>query len=98
MSASSEEVTPVAWTFTRACKGALDAQMRVLTHIYTHSRVRIGRGPIIAPTRQWWQDRDNRQFARLSYFLMNIGEFTERREVVKDSLGIDKLLILRTFS
>jgi hypothetical protein len=46
-----------------------------------HSRVRIGRGPIIAPPRQ---DRD-RQFARLSYFLMNTGEFAERREVVKDS-------------
>ena len=35
---------------------------------------------------------------RLSYFLMNAGEFTERREVVQDSLGIDKLPILRIFS
>ena len=85
-------------------KRALDAQARVLARAHSrisaraHSRVRIGRGPIIAPTRQWWQDRDNRQFARLSYILMNAGEFTERREVVKDSLGIDKLPILRTFS
>ena len=40
--------------------------------------------PIIA---QWWQDRDGRQFARLSYVLMSTAEFTERREAVKDSLG-----------
>ena len=83
----------MAWTFTRACQRR---PRRISAR--THARVRIGRGPIIAPTRQWWQDRDNRQFARLSYFLMNAGEFTERREVVKDSLGIDKLPILRIFS
>jgi hypothetical protein len=34
---------------------------------------------------------------RLSYFLMNTGEFAERREVVKDSLGVDKFPILRIF-
>ena len=33
----------------------------------------------------------------LLYFLMNAGEFTERREVIKHSLGIDKLLILCIF-
>ena len=93
----------MTWTFTRACKRRprrANASTRTLTHVRTHSRVRIGRGPIIAPTRRWWQDRDNRQFASLSYFLMNSGEFTEQREVhvVKDSLGIDKLPILRIFS
>ena len=55
---------------------------------YSHSTLV---SPIIA---QWWQNQDNRQFARLSYFLIDTGEFTERREVVKDSLGIDKLPIL----
>ena len=91
----------MAWTFTRTCQRRprrASASTRTLAHIRTHSRVRIGRGPIIAPTRQWWQDRDNRQFARLSYFLTNAGEFTERREVVKDSIGIDKLPIVRIFS
>ena len=83
--------------------GALDTQARVLARSRISARTReyvhcIGRGPIIAPTKQWWQDPDNRQFACLSYFLMNAGEFTERREVVKDSLGIDKLPILRIFS
>ena len=86
----------MAWTFTHACKRRpqrASTSTRTFAHICMHSRVRIGRGPIIAPTRQWWQDRDNRQFARLSYFLMNADEFTERRE-----LGIDKLPILRIFS
>ena len=94
----------LAWPWhsrTRA-KGALDAQARVLARsrisARMHSWVRIGRGPIIAPTRQWWQDRDNRQFMHLSNFLMITGEFTERREEVKDSLGIDKLPILCIFS
>jgi hypothetical protein len=76
-------------------KGALDTRAQVLahsTHIRMYSGVRIGHGPII---RQWWQDQDNRQFARLSRFLMNTGEFAERREAVKVSLGVDKLLILR---
>ena len=37
------------------------------------------------------------QFACLSYVLMNTGEFTEQRQPVKDSLGIDKLLILSIY-
>ena len=41
--------------------------------------------------------RDNRQFARLSYFLMETGEFTELKEVVKYPLGIDKLPIFCIF-
>ena len=45
------------------------------------------RGPIIALKRQWWQHRDSRQFACLSYFLMRTGEFAEKREVVRNSLG-----------
>ena len=37
-------------------------------------------------------------FAHLPYFLMNTGEFAERREAVEGSLGVDKLLILCIFS
>ena len=91
----------MAWMFTCACKRCprhTSTSTRTLAHIRTHSRVHIGHGPIIALTRQWCQDRDNRQFASLSYFLINTGEFTEQREVVKDSLGIDKLPILYIFS
>ena len=71
------------------------ASTRTFTNLRTRSWVCIGRGPIIAPIRQWWQDWDNGQFVCLSYFLMNTGEFTERREAVK---GIDKLPILYIFS
>jgi hypothetical protein len=99
-SASSEEVTLVAWTFTRKSKWRaqrVSSSTHALAHIHMHSRVRIGHGPIIASTRRWWQDRDSMQFARLSYFLMNTCELDEQREVVKDSLGVDKLPI-RIFS
>jgi hypothetical protein len=65
-------------------KGALDARAQALARAHirmrTHSQVRIGRGRI---KRQWWQDRDSRQFA---HFLMNTGEFAE---VVEGSLGIN---------
>ena len=90
----------MAWTFTCGCKRCpqrTSASTCMLAHIRMHSQVCMRRGPIIAPTRRWWQDGDNRQFARLLYFLMNTGEFTEQREVVKDSLGINKLPILCIF-
>ena len=99
-SASSEEVTSTAWTFINGCKTRPQrtrVSTHMLAHIRTHSQVRIGRGPIIAPTRQWRQNQDNREFARLSYFLMNTGEFNEQREAVKDSPGIDMLPILYIF-
>ena len=85
MSASSEEVTRGCKRHPRCAKCEYSH-----TRAYPHTLV----SPIIA---QWWQNQDNRQFARLSYFLINTGEFTERREVVKDSLGIDKLPILYFF-
>ena len=91
----------MAWTFINGCKRRPQhtrVSTHMLAHIRTHSQVRIGRGPIVAPTRQWRQNQDNRQFARLSYFLMNTDEFNERREVVKDSPGIDMLPILCIFS
>ncbi len=43
------------------------------------------------------QDRDNRQLVCLLDFLMNIGEFVERRKAVKESLRLDKLLTLCIF-
>jgi hypothetical protein len=65
-----------------------------------HSRVRIGRGP-------HQQDNGGKietagsivlfTFYFLSYFLMNTGEFAEQREVVKDSLGMDKFPSLCIF-
>ena len=76
-------------------KGLNMQALSTLTHIHTHLRVCVGRGPIIAPTRQWWQDQDNRQFECLLYFLMNTGE---QREAVKDLLVIDKLHIFCIFS
>ena len=97
MSVNSEEVTRMAWTFTHTCKRCpwyASASTCILAHICTHSWVLIGRGPIIVPTRQWWQDRDSKQLACLLYLLMNTCEFTERSVVVKDTLGIDKPLIL----
>ena len=56
MSESSDEVTHMAWTFTRDAKGALDVQARVLALLlisaHMHLRVHIGRGTNVAPIRQ----------------------------------------------
>ena len=57
MSASSEEVTRGCKRHPRCAKCEYSH-----TRAYPHTLV----SPIIA---QWWQNQDNRQFARLSYFL-----------------------------
>ncbi len=96
-SASSKEVTRAAWMFMHGCKRRPRCAS-ASEYPHAHLWIRMGHGPIIAPTRQWWQDRDSRLFARLSYFLMNTDEFAEWRVVVEDSLGINKLRILCIFS
>ena len=80
----------MAWTFTRACKRHLNAHARVLscsrifacTHKYIYSVVQL------------LHQQDNGGKIETT----DAGESTKQREVVKDSLGIDKLPVLRIFS
>ena len=87
MSAISEELTCMGWSFT--CEHERHTHEYSCASALTHTLMSKYRrcGPIIALKRQWWQDRDSRQFTRLWYFLMSTGKFTERREAVKDSIG-----------
>ena len=96
MSASSEVATREGMDI--ACRCRMHPQC-ARAHTRTHACVRVlarvhrRRDPIIAPEAKQWQDRDNRWFMCL-YFFMNVGEFVERREAVKELVGVDKLLIL----
>ena len=72
-------------------KGALDVQARVLASMYRAWSNYCTNKTMVARSRQ-------QAILALIVLLMNAGEFTERREVVKDSLGIDKLPILHIFS
>ena len=73
-----------SWIFNCACAQVL-------------ARVRRRRSPIIAPEAKQWQDRNNRQFACLRYFFMNVDEFVEQRKAVQEPPGVDKLLTLCIF-
>ena len=87
-SASSKEVTRMAWTFTHACKRCLD------THTWVLARSASTREYVCSYCTDKIMVARSRQQALRALIVL----FDERREIVKDSLGIDKLPILCIFS